>query len=419
MSRKIDLTKIEQQKLKDMNTDLILEIPPSKYVKNQQPKYIQLFDREKNTAYIPFAYAGEHKRPTREEFRSVSCSFNGQLRDSQKEVCQQAIKILNTHGSIILSLYTGFGKTCSSIFLATKIKLPTLVVCHRIVLLNQWVEAIKKFTNSTYQVVESGDEMKDVDFYIMNAMNIPKNDRSIYKGIGLVIVDECHLILAESISKCMSYLVPRYVIGLSATAFRPDALDKLFDMYFGSQKIEKKLHREHLVYKVSTGLVPEEKTNSAGRIDWGSILEFQAETEARNQIIIDIVKKHKNRTILILTKRISQANYLLDKLVEAKENVTSLIGNEQSFDRGARILIGTTGKCSVGFDHDKLNTLILATDLEQYFIQALGRIFRCEEGIGLQPVVFDLVDNHSLLTKHFKTREKVYREHGGKIVEYK
>ena len=418
MSRQIDLTKIENSILRNMNSDLILEIPPSKYMKNAQPKYICLFDRDKNTAFIPFAYAKDYKRPERKSFRQISPTFTSELRESQKEVCLQAINMLNNNGSVILSLYTGFGKTCSAIFLSTKIRLPTLIICHRIVLLNQWAESIKKFTNATFQIVETNDELKEVDFYIMNAMNIPKNNRSFYKDIGLVIVDECHLILAESISKCMSYIIPRYVIGLSATAYRVDALHKLFDMYFGANRIEKKLFRKHTVYRINTNLIPEMKTNKSGQIDWSSILEFQAESKERNEMIIDIVKKHRTRTILILLKRISQATYLIDRLNEEKENVTSLIKSEQSFDKSARILVGTIGKCSVGFDHDKLDTLILATDLEQYFIQALGRIFRNQEGIGNEPVVFDLVDDNPLLLKHFKSREKVYKDHGGTILNY-
>jgi superfamily II DNA or RNA helicase len=425
MSRRINLQKIPRDILKQMTSDLILEIPPSKYAKNTPSTYIQLYDIDKTDptiAYIPFAYTRPDnvviKTPHRKDFKQLNVEFGGSLREPQYVVCENAIDILNRTSSAIISAYPGFGKTCSAIFIASKIKLPTLIICHRIVLVNQWMEAIQKFSNGTFQVVNPSDVLKDVDFYIMNAMNIPKNNRSFYERIGFVVIDECHLIMAESMSKCLSFLTPRYLLGLSATAYRNDGLDKLINLYCGKETVFRKLHREHIVYKINTGMTPEVKLNASGRLDWGSILAFQAENTARNEIIVNLVKKFDKRVILILTKRISQATYLIKRLIEEGVVVTSLIGSEQSFNRDARVLVGTTGKCAVGFDHDKLNTLILATDLEQYFIQALGRIFRAPNDVAGKPMVFDLVDNNSLLLKHYTSRKKVYLEHGGVISEY-
>jgi superfamily II DNA or RNA helicase len=98
------------------------------------------------------------------------------------------------------------------------------------------------------------------------------------------------------------------------------------------------------------------------------------------------------------------------------ESVTTLLETEQEFDKDARILIGTTSKCGTGFDHPKLNALLLASDMDEYFIQALGRIFRKidEE----TPVVFDLIDKNRVLYKHFESREEVYKEVGAVFETY-
>jgi hypothetical protein len=98
------------------------------------------------------------------------------------------------------------------------------------------------------------------------------------------------------------------------------------------------------------------------------------------------------------------------------ESVAILVESETEFDRGCRVLIGTTSKAGVGFDHDKLDALILASDLEDYFIQYLGRVFR---RLDVTPIVFDLVDENSILKRHFATRKAVYLESGGKIQVYK
>ena len=62
-----------------------------------------------------------------------------------------------------------------------------------------------------------------------------------------------------------------------------------------------------------------------------------------------------------------------------------------------------------------MDTLILCSDVEQYFIQSLGRIFRKEES---SPIVFDLLDDNPILLKHFKTRKQVYKEIGGIVKDF-
>ena len=115
---------------------------------------------------------------------------------------------------------------------------------------------------------------------------------------------------------------------------------------------------------------------------------------------------------MVLVKRVSHGEHLEKRLKEEGEHVTTLLGSNQEFDKEARILIGTTSKISTGFDHAVLNTLLLAADLEQYYIQALGRIFRKKD---IKPMVFDPVDNCRILEKHWQSRRKVYIEAGGSI----
>ena len=105
----------------------------------------------------------------------------------------------------------------------------------------------------------------------------------------------------------------------------------------------------------------------------------------------------------------------MEKLTEMGESVTSLLGDQQEYDEGARILIGTNSKIGTGFDHARLDTLLLAADVEEYFIQYLGRIFRRPD---VEPIIFDLVDKNSILKKHFSTRKSIYIESGGKIKNF-
>ena len=317
----------------------------------------------------------------------------------------------------LLGDFTVTHNTILSINLACSIKLKSLIIVNKIVLIKQWEESILKFCpTSSVQKLTSKSVMKDCDFYIMNAMNIQKMGRKFYQNIGLCIVDEVHLIMANTLAKSLQYICPRYLIGLSATPYRYDGLDKLLDIYFGEEKITREMSREHIVYKINTGIEIEmELCENTGKVNWGAVLNSQSENKERNNIIIKIVKEFDDRNFIILCKRVEQANYLFKNLKDSGEYVDNLIGSKQDFDRNCRILVGIHQKVGTGFDWAKADALMLATDLDSYFIQALGRIFRKKD---ITPIVFDLVDKNFILSKHFKNRVEVYEKIGGKIVSF-
>lgn len=420
MSRVIDLERLTDKEIRKIEKDLRLEIPPSRHApRGAQSKFLTLFEQDptnNNMVYIPFAYQPNIPRPEREKFPSHKYDFVLPLRDEQKEVQVEAVNLLNKSGSVIIAAACGFGKTATAINLASRIKMQTAVVCNRIQLIKQWAFSIKKFCpQATYEIIDAKSKPSKADFLIINAINVSKHSRDFYKGIGFLIVDEIHQILAERISICMRYFCPRYLLGLSATPYRNDGLHPLFDLYFGNNKIYKKLYREHIVYRVDTEFIPEEKQNIMGKLDWGTIIDSLSNNQERNEMIIDLIKKFSDRTILVLCKRVEQAKYLVKRLQEEKEDVTSLFGTKHTYEQSSRILVGTTGKCSTGFDHPRLDALLLACDVEQYYEQVLGRVFRRKDVV---PIIIDIVDRHGVLEKHFRTRKREYIDKGGKITLY-
>lgn len=316
----------------------------------------------------------------------------------------------------LLGDFTVTHNTILSINIAATIRFKTLIIVNKIVLLKQWEESINNFCpNATVQKISPKSEKMDCDFFLINAINVPKMNECFFVDVGCVIVDECHLIMAETLSRSLQYICPRYLIGLSATPYRPDGLDIMLNLYFGDTKIIRELVRKHIVYVVNTGFTPETELSKTGKINWSVVLDSQANDEQRNNLIVNIIQYFQDRTFLILVKRISQGNYLIEKLREIGENVTSLLGSQQEYDIDARILIGTNSKIGTGFDHSRLDTLLLASDVEEYFIQFLGRIFRRPD---VNPIVFDLVDNNPILKRHFSTRRSVYTKMGGIIKNF-
>ena len=419
MSIKVDVDTLTEEQRNIINGELKIE-NKAKY--GGMSKWIFPHNLINDDIYLPLAFSFTHlklKRRPRSDFTAMSVSFEGTLRDEQKIVKTEALESLSSSGSVIISMYVGGGKTITAINIACNVKLKTLVVINKLLLISQWEDSITRFCPSArIQKLKTNSKIDpDADFYIMNAINIPKMGSAYFKDIGLCIVDECHLIMAEGLSKALQCISPRYLIGLSATPYRQDGMDKLLSFFFGDRKVIRKFFREHVVYKVNTMLkIKMEISEATGKVDWNSILKQQSESERRNEIIVDIIKKFKDNNILVLCKRVEQGKHIVKRLQEENEYVTSLIGSQQEFDKEARILVATNSKAGTGFDHPKLDALLLACDLDSYYIQALGRIFRSQTSI---PVVFDLVDDNPILAKHFENRLELYRESGGVIKKLK
>ena len=410
------------QQIFDKENNVVSEIDTSNGVNNFDPETVEQI----GYIYLPFCWALKNisraERPDRSKFEQINVKFVGNLRPLQIEVRSEALNLLNKYGSCVLSLYTGAGKTITSINISTRTKLKTMILCHRLVLIEQWKSSILKFCpDAKIQILKGTDKKaKDAldesnDFFIMNALNVAKKGHSYFDCIGTVIVDEVHTMATQCLSDAFNYINPRYLIGLSATPYRSDGMDALLDAYFGKKKIFRKLYHEHSVYKVTTTFVPEFQIGMNGKIDWNSLIESQTSELNRNELIVRIVRFFRDRNFLILSKRVNQVVWIVKRLETLGESVTSLVGLKKSCDFSSRILVATVQKAGVGFDHPKLDSLIIASDVEEYFIQYLGRIFRRED---VQPIVFDILDQNPILAKHYRTRQKIYKDHGGVVEKF-
>jgi superfamily II DNA or RNA helicase len=376
--------------------------------------------------YLPFRWALQNipglSRKTRSECQSIKgdLEYTVKLNNIQEEINDQCVKALNKYGCILISLFCGCGKTFYSIYLAHKIRLKTLIIIHRVILQEQWQESIKECLKGDYTISVLKPKGKpsqfDADFLIVNAINMKKFKDEDFKDVSCVIVDEIHSILAEQLSECLRFVSPRYLIGLSATPYRPDGLDGLLDFYFGKDnKVVRELYHPHVVYKIKTTVTYMEENNQ-----WNALITSQSMNEDRNNFIVELIKKFNDRCILVLCKRIEQAKYIFEKLKTIGEKASIMVENKNTFDKDSRVIVAGVLKCGVGFSFSKLNTLILASDVissetEEYMIQILARVIRTRE---VKPIVFDIVDNHGVLQKHFLVRKRVYEKAGGVIKNF-
>jgi len=371
--------------------------------------------------YLPFYYAnqkiGKYLNDLK-KFTQRPMQFTGQLRDYQLDVVKQTIERFNAVRCFFIAMATGKGKTLTSIYLATRLRVKVCVLLFRVNLFEQWEDSIKKMIpGAKIQILDSKEPIDpDNDFYLINPINVMKRSRRDFEDIGFLIADEAHALCSEKLSKSFLWFTPKYCLGLSATPDRTDGLDKIIDLHFGNQQIKVPLFVEHNYYRFNTNIVPETRLNARGVTDWNNLLEYQANHPQRNLWIVQVCCYFKERNILILCKRQDQTKILYQMLTEIKESVDYTTGKKKKYDKDARILVTTYSKSGVGFDHPKLDMMIVASDVEEQFEQYFGRCVRRED---VEPIIVDFVDKLKSLENHFRTRKDYAISVGGKIVDFR
>jgi len=445
MSVQVLINQFKPSHIKLLNADLHVKPiePPqqkSKFFNNpfqKKSNIVEAFDTfekdGKEIACIPFSYYFHNlesltQLPSEGE-EVTTLGFKGSLLPRQVEVKDEIVEILNRTGSVVLSLHTGFGKTVMALYLCSKIGERTIIFCHRKIIIDQWVNSVIKYLpNATYAIL--GEDVKkkektqfpnrvnqdqNPNILICNVINVPKSDRDFYKTFGLVIVDEIHTICTESFSKSLRFIFPNYIIGLSATPFRTDGMDRLIELFCGPEMVIRKMWKHFNVYKLKTNFKPDTKFNISGTLDWNSVLEAQSTDKSRNQLIVDLCRYFHNRNILVLVKRKEHALTLKEMLTKAKHDVDVFMDTQKNCNYECRILIATYSKGGVGFDHPKLDMLISGADVQENFMQYIGRIFRRDD---VAPIYVDLIDDMNTIKKHSAERLKICKEIGGNVKDF-
>ncbi|MBF0242993.1 MAG: DEAD/DEAH box helicase [Desulfamplus sp.] len=365
----------------------------------------------------------------RVELPPVDTVFNGQLKDFQKGAANAIIK--KDHG--VLSAVTGTGKTVIALFTIAQRRQPTLVVVHSIELMNQWIERISTFLNILPEeigVVGSGKYIVGDKITVGLYQSIRKNIAKLNPLFGNVVVDECHKSPSKTFTEAVAGFRAKYRLGLTATAYRRDGLDKLIELTLGDlrYKIEKAplietgdISRAEVICRFT-----QFDTMLDASVEYPKVLKAISLDLARNHLICqDIASEDTDGIKLVLTDRREHAQ-LISTILELKYKVPSRVltgvipKNQrdlivQELNQGKITTLIATGQLiGEGFDLSKLSTLFLVTPIKfrGRLIQYIGRILRPAAGKSMA-LIYDYIDiNVGVLKASAITRIKTYRQEG-------
>ena len=339
------------------------------------------------------------------------------LRDEQEKVCEE----INKKDFCLVVAPPGFGKTLIGAKMIELRCSNTLVIVHKNMLLDQWIERFVEYFDMDKKDIGYLGKSKNklngkLDIATMQSL---KNKPELIKNYSFVIVDECHHIPAVTFESILKQYEGKYILGLSATPNRKDGMQPLIFQQLGSIAYEVKKE------KTTNNKLKIVNTDFTSNVDnFADLITSLINDNQRNQIILEQIKMYHNRKILLLTDRIEHIEnleHLLD--VEGIEYI-SIHGSQKKqlqqenmkAVQSASLVLATTSYFGEGIDFPHLNTIILATPISYYgrLVQYLGRIGRG----GDDSLAIDILDDKNAFTASaYRKRKDGYNQLHYKIIK--
>jgi superfamily II DNA or RNA helicase len=377
--------------------------------------------------------------------RRIKVNFHGELTEQQKS----AVKAWKTADTGILMAPPGAGKTVMGCAVIAERKVSTLVLVHRQEILSQWKARITQFLGIPAKEIGvlSGTKKKltgQVDLVMLQTLAKLDDFSEIADRYSQIIIDECHHIPAVSFAEVLKQLPARYVLGLTATPYRKDGLEKILFQQCGPIR--------HEILSVDGGAL----TKAADVYETGFRLPENVGAKPPYHVLVHSLVTDKQRNFIIANHAVDalmQKRFpllvsdrkehleLLDALIKeraaAQECSVAVVRLASDMSAKARdsvlreikelrsrqcqvILLSTGSLIGEGFDLPELDTLILTTPLsfEGRMIQYAGRLHRLS-GTKSEVQVIDFVDSYvAICLKMYRNRVKAYRKMGYQVTEH-
>lgn len=396
------------------------------------------YEELKSHFIVPKAYGLKYIRENNLPFREVipqgdkiNVSFKGQLRTAQGPVVDAAMESLLEKEGAVLNLYCGFGKTTCANMVSCRLGLKTLILVHTSALADQWKERIEQFVDgSSVGIIRQKTFDVEGRTHVVGLMqSISKRtyEKGPFDSFGLMIVDECHHVCAEQLSKCIAVSGTKYRLGLSATPFRKDGFHPFLWSSIGdiAVTIERKSDTQELLVEALFFTHGPSRVHTTKRkfgrdtVNMSRMVsDLCTESDERNSLLGQCIKKKvdEGRHVIVLSDRRQHLSLLGEILENLGVEVCFMVGGQKNKTHAVRIspvILATYAFTSEGVDIPSLDTAVFATPRSDV-VQTTGRILR-KFPDKKTPLVVDFVDSPYVFRNQFKKREAYYQSLGAKI----
>jgi superfamily II DNA or RNA helicase len=380
-----------------------------------------MYKTQENYIYIPKFFNWKSDSIILENNHELSkIDINASPREYQKNIIDDIHQTILKNDSCIACLYTGWGKTFASLYIAHLLGVKTLIIVNKETLLEQWREQIIKFTGIVPGIIQGSTINVEPVICIGMVQSISmKEYPDIFKDFGFAIYDETHHYCSKVFSNVFYKIRSKYSLGLTATIKRADKLEYVLKWFLGDIAVDVKLliiEPEIQIYNFNEYLDNTIKFNPNGKINTPASITNITENKIRTEFIIQIIKEMYNceRKILVLTDRKTHCEYI--KLLLKDFSIGIYYGGmkkeELKLSNECRIIVATYQMASEGYDNPDLDTLILASP-KGNIEQAVGRILRKKN--KNKAIVVDINDCISIFNNWNTKRQSFYKNRNFKI----
>jgi superfamily II DNA or RNA helicase len=373
-------------------------------------------------------------KDVRPQFKKLKATFSGELSSSQK----RAVSELAIHETGVLVAPPGAGKTVMGCALIAKRKIPTLILVHRMPLLEQWKSQLTNFLGLDPKKIGilGGQKKKltgKIDIGMLQTFSKLEDSEEVLSQYGQIIIDECHHIPAVTFETTLKRCPAQFIVGLTATPYRKDGHQAIIHMQCGPIRHEVKhvdgpiLSKTVFVRETKFKMPEEMGQQPAIHLVWEKLVadtdrlelvarDLRASLEqGRFPLVISERKEHLELLSRVFTARLTDLNtkpFLLIGGLGRKARTKTLEEIKSTVGTQARPYILATGSfIGEGFDLPALDTLIIAmpVSFKGKLIQYAGRLHRTHPG-KKDAIIYDYLDSSNALTvSMFKKRLAAYK----------
>lgn len=435
-----------------------LELPNPDYVKKERmgfwtgrtPKVLRLYEWNGNTLVLPFGLIRD-LMPLLRAGEIVSNFTGGTDVDYGKPIKlydyqQKAVATMVTKTYGILKSPAGSGKTQCALALIQAFGKKALWLCHTADLLNQSKDRAEMYMQKSLMgTITEGKVNIGTGITFATVQTMCNVDLDRYRNEwDVIVIDECHNVSSSATTvtryqKVLNNLSARHVIGITATPYRSDGLEKaMFSLLGGvvyevpEEAVANRIMKV-TVKRVDTETeITDECMNVDGTINFTALIGYLTMDEKRNRLIADCILQNSEHSCIVLSDRLSQLDEIYRMLPEElKEKATIINGKmtskkekterQEAIEKMRRgelsILMASYKLCREGLDIPVLDRLFMASPVKfvSVVVQSIGRIARTASG-KQPPVCYDFVDgNIGYCERAFKERCRSYRKIGATI----
>lgn len=221
----------------------------------------QEFNKDRRSTLVNYAERGDYIYLPRnlDKFRSLSSlkfkydvtsgthlEFNLKFSPLPHQVkpIKEVLKLFKSNLDILLKAGTRFGKTYSAVNIIHSLKVSTLILVDKSLLVEQFIKDCSDYSDLTIQPITNLTKVTSgayiTTFQYLNANpHLLDGEDSITSKFGLVIVDECQVLTAETYRRTLYRFNSRYRLGVSATpSAKQRGLTNLITDSVGEVKVE-------------------------------------------------------------------------------------------------------------------------------------------------------------------------------------